>query len=310
MDQHGALLQALAEKPENVELRLIYADWLDENGEYDRAEFQRFWARYKLLRSRPASDSSSTVYLLQEKLYLPDEGGISEDIRSQYEAVEESLFSFWQRWRRHRLPSTSVLQCRWVNYSFSVLDNYIRIDTIGRAWEDCPAIREIPCEAANAGITKTTRPPSRHHYFRVDDHMVYFANSETYKVFDTQHIDVRLGPESNVPPAQDIFTYPLRLADGSLLIGSGNHRAIAVVPPGDYEVRVTLSDIFVRTEWDHLGQAYAEQGSNTANIVWEEEIIYRTQNDAGHWEQPKQNSDTEGVLFTVVLSPMTRGFRA
>ncbi len=303
MDQHAALLRALAEDPEHVELRLIYADWLDENGESDQAEFQRFWARHGLIRSTRFPNVSSPLYQLQQNLHLPHEGVISDDIRHDYQAVDQCLFSLWQAWRSQRLPRTSVLQCRWVNYSFSVLDNYIRIDTEGRPWDDCPSIRDVPCEDVNARIQKTTRPPSRYHFFRVDEHMVYFANAETYRVFDNQHIDVRFGPEPNLPPAQDAFTYPLHLADGSLVIGSGTHRAVAVVPPGDYEAQVTLSDIFIRTEWDHLAQAFVEEGTNEANIDWEEEIIYRNQNGSGNWEEPKQSSDTEGVLFTVVLSP-------
>jgi uncharacterized protein (TIGR02996 family) len=41
MDQHEAFLQAILERPEDDVPRLVYADWLDENGDSERAEFIR-----------------------------------------------------------------------------------------------------------------------------------------------------------------------------------------------------------------------------------------------------------------------------
>jgi uncharacterized protein (TIGR02996 family) len=41
MDQNGAFLQAILEAPEDDAPRLIYADWLDEHGNAERAEFIR-----------------------------------------------------------------------------------------------------------------------------------------------------------------------------------------------------------------------------------------------------------------------------
>jgi uncharacterized protein (TIGR02996 family) len=41
MDQHEAFLQAVVEAPEDDAPRLVYADWLDEQGDSDRAEFIR-----------------------------------------------------------------------------------------------------------------------------------------------------------------------------------------------------------------------------------------------------------------------------
>ena len=41
MTHHGAFLQAILEEPADDAVRLIYADWLDENGDGDRAEFIR-----------------------------------------------------------------------------------------------------------------------------------------------------------------------------------------------------------------------------------------------------------------------------
>jgi uncharacterized protein (TIGR02996 family) len=41
MTHHGAFLQAILEEPADDAVRLIYADWLDEQGDSDRAEFIR-----------------------------------------------------------------------------------------------------------------------------------------------------------------------------------------------------------------------------------------------------------------------------
>jgi uncharacterized protein (TIGR02996 family) len=41
MDQRQALLQAIIESPADDLPRLVYADWLEEHGEADRAELIR-----------------------------------------------------------------------------------------------------------------------------------------------------------------------------------------------------------------------------------------------------------------------------
>jgi uncharacterized protein (TIGR02996 family) len=41
MSDHDALLRAIGEQPEEDTPRLVYADWLDENGDPDRADFVR-----------------------------------------------------------------------------------------------------------------------------------------------------------------------------------------------------------------------------------------------------------------------------
>lgn len=47
----GALLRAVLEKPEDDAPRLIYADWLEENGDGERAEFIRLQCESKSLMS-------------------------------------------------------------------------------------------------------------------------------------------------------------------------------------------------------------------------------------------------------------------
>src|SRR5262249_45999900 len=41
MDQHEAFLHAILEAPDDDAPRLVYADWLDDHGDSDRAEFIR-----------------------------------------------------------------------------------------------------------------------------------------------------------------------------------------------------------------------------------------------------------------------------
>ena len=61
MTHDDAFLQAILESPDDDTPRLVYADWLDEHGQSDRAEFIREscllarlrWVR-KLIPGRPA----------------------------------------------------------------------------------------------------------------------------------------------------------------------------------------------------------------------------------------------------------------
>jgi uncharacterized protein (TIGR02996 family) len=41
MTERDALLAAVCENPDNDTLRLVFADWLEENGDPERAEFIR-----------------------------------------------------------------------------------------------------------------------------------------------------------------------------------------------------------------------------------------------------------------------------
>src|SRR6476619_208277 len=45
MSDHDALVQAILHAPDDDAPRLVYADWLEENGDADRAEFIRVQCR-------------------------------------------------------------------------------------------------------------------------------------------------------------------------------------------------------------------------------------------------------------------------
>jgi uncharacterized protein (TIGR02996 family) len=47
MDLRDAFLRALAENEDDTSTRLVFADWLDEQGEHDEADRQRKWPAAK-----------------------------------------------------------------------------------------------------------------------------------------------------------------------------------------------------------------------------------------------------------------------
>jgi uncharacterized protein (TIGR02996 family) len=47
MSRRDAFLKALAENEDDTTTRLVYADWLDENGEHEEADRQRKWPAAK-----------------------------------------------------------------------------------------------------------------------------------------------------------------------------------------------------------------------------------------------------------------------
>jgi uncharacterized protein (TIGR02996 family) len=67
MPQHDGFLQAIREAPEDDTPRLVYADWLEENGEADRAEFIRTQCA---LASLPKDDPRRPVLVARERELL------------------------------------------------------------------------------------------------------------------------------------------------------------------------------------------------------------------------------------------------
>ncbi|HEY7153921.1 MAG TPA: TIGR02996 domain-containing protein [Gemmataceae bacterium] len=63
MTHHDAFLQAIREAPEDDTPRLVYADWLDENGDSERAEFIR--VQCDLARREPSDPRYPDLHLCQ-----------------------------------------------------------------------------------------------------------------------------------------------------------------------------------------------------------------------------------------------------
>ena len=66
-----ALLLDIIEHPDDDTPRLVYADWLDEHGDPNRAEFIRVQCR---LAALPAGSSEATKLARREKTLLKEHG--------------------------------------------------------------------------------------------------------------------------------------------------------------------------------------------------------------------------------------------
>jgi uncharacterized protein (TIGR02996 family) len=66
MNDGEALFQAILEDPEDTGLRLVYADWLEEHGDADRAEFIRVQCRLEEM----AEDDEAWPELEAREQYL------------------------------------------------------------------------------------------------------------------------------------------------------------------------------------------------------------------------------------------------
>ena len=93
MNQDDAFRQAISEKPDDDAPRLVYADWLEEHGDADRAEFIRVQCR--LARLPP--DAAERVELERRELRLLDanEGKWLGPIRREW--FNRLFTDFWRR---------------------------------------------------------------------------------------------------------------------------------------------------------------------------------------------------------------------
>ena len=66
---HDAFLASIADRPDDDLPRLVYADWLDENGQPDRAEFIRTQIE---LANLPPNDPRREVLMARERVLLRD----------------------------------------------------------------------------------------------------------------------------------------------------------------------------------------------------------------------------------------------
>jgi uncharacterized protein (TIGR02996 family) len=93
--EQAALLQAVLQNPDDDLIRLVYADWLQENGDEDRAEFIRFQIR---LAAADPADEPNRWYLKARvkellRLHLAEwEGAIRDQIGPYYELRFERGF--------------------------------------------------------------------------------------------------------------------------------------------------------------------------------------------------------------------------
>jgi uncharacterized protein (TIGR02996 family) len=100
-------LRALAENEDDTTLHLVYADWLEEQNEYEEADRQRKWpaAKQWLLRlceqENPESDPSSCSYedLIAFGQRVVTEEGLSVTVGDHMESAIQGKFEeFFQNW--------------------------------------------------------------------------------------------------------------------------------------------------------------------------------------------------------------------
>src|SRR5262245_31292460 len=108
---HQPFLRTICENPDDDAPRLVYADWLDENGDADRAEFIRLH-----------------VQLARE----PDAPGLEQ-------RCEELFRQHWPRWVAE-LPDTALLWAKmeftWGSYLPLLFDSDDRPARMGDTWEE------------------------------------------------------------------------------------------------------------------------------------------------------------------------------
>jgi uncharacterized protein (TIGR02996 family) len=112
----NAFLEALAENEDDTPTRLVYADWLDDQGEHEEADRQRKWPAAKEWLVRfcrdhnppPEEDSDERVIPYEELISLgrsaveeADEGGFGfycGNNMSMCDALRANSREFWKNW--------------------------------------------------------------------------------------------------------------------------------------------------------------------------------------------------------------------
>ena len=118
MNQRDAFLKALADNEDDSTTRLVYADWLDEQGEHEEADRQRKWPAAKAWLVQfcrdhnppadEAEESEEWVISYEELIELgrqtveeADESGLGLHCGNNMEmcdALGENSREFWKNW--------------------------------------------------------------------------------------------------------------------------------------------------------------------------------------------------------------------
>lgn len=116
MNERDAFLKALAEDEDDTTTRIVYADWLDEQGEHEEADRQRKWPVAKAwlvrfcLNHNPPDDEDPYEWVISYKELLglarqaveeADEGefGFScGNNMTMCDALRANSREFWKNW--------------------------------------------------------------------------------------------------------------------------------------------------------------------------------------------------------------------
>ncbi len=115
-DLRTAFLKALAANEDDTKTRLVYADWLDEQGEHEEADRQRKWPAAKqwllaLCLEHTPSPDSEVAAISYEQLIELGRAAVAEPIGDERElwlgcgnnermcdALREHAAEFWMNW--------------------------------------------------------------------------------------------------------------------------------------------------------------------------------------------------------------------
>ncbi len=151
MSNNHSFLQAILTEPDNDTPRLIYADWLEENGEPERAEFIRLQVELEPLRI-PTSDPEAELERHRRLHRIPpgkaepwEEWIVGKSLKRE----EDLLFQFRKRWLG---PAVEL----WEDYQTHFNPEFRRgfVESVGvgltalvdqgqKIHDGCPMLREL-----------------------------------------------------------------------------------------------------------------------------------------------------------------------
>src|SRR5262249_51929355 len=145
---HDAFLQAIIEAPEDDTPRLVYADWLDDHGEPERAEFIR--TQIELARL-PEDDPRRLPLEGQEADLLQDH---SEEWLGPFAHLVDLTFEDQNLFRRGFLEDVAVEYPTLLDHA----DELFRLSPVRRIFlhqfndEPLEGVADLPCLARLTGL--------------------------------------------------------------------------------------------------------------------------------------------------------------
>jgi uncharacterized protein (TIGR02996 family) len=107
MNPRDSFLQALAENEDDTMTRLVYADWLDEQGEHEEADRQRNWPAAREWLIRFCKENSHYQQISYEELIEFGRQAVKEESSSKdtpihgetlWGALQANSQEFWKNW--------------------------------------------------------------------------------------------------------------------------------------------------------------------------------------------------------------------
>jgi uncharacterized protein (TIGR02996 family) len=97
MDTEAAFIAAIAAQPDDDAVRLVFADWLDENGQPERAEFIRLSCQLDPHRDRFDDDTINALREKVDQLRYPAANAEEQWRQSIHQAMSWGVSLEWRR---------------------------------------------------------------------------------------------------------------------------------------------------------------------------------------------------------------------